>query len=160
MIRTAVAAALLLAFGGAQAQDKPKPPPAWQQGKPPAMADSKLAPLAGRMTETPASEIPVAKLKVPKGFKVELWATGMPGARSMAQGDKGKIYIGTRTIGRVYEVTDHGDKRTTRVVADKLTQPAGVAYANGSLYVIAIDKALPSVTSILQNLPLLISPFG
>jgi len=94
------------------------------------------------MTETPASEIPVAKLKVPKGFKVELWATGMPGARSMAQGDKGKIYIGTRTIGRVYEVTDHGDKRTTRVVADKLTQPAGVAYANGSLYVIAIDKAL------------------
>jgi glucose/arabinose dehydrogenase len=142
MIRTAVAAALLLAFGSAQAQDKPKPPPAWHQGKPAAMADSKLAPLAGRMTETPASEIPVNKLKVPKGFKVELWATGVPGARSMAQGDKGKIYIGTRVIGRVYEVTDHGDKRTTRVVVDKLTQPAGVAYANGSLYVMAIDKVL------------------
>jgi hypothetical protein len=58
------------------------------------------------MTETPASEIPVDKIKVPKGFKVELWASGMPGARAMAQGDKGKIYIGTRTIGRVYEVTD------------------------------------------------------
>ena len=142
MIRTAVAAALLLAFGGAQAQDKPKPPPAWHQGKPAAMADSKLAPLAGKMTETPASEIPVDKIKVPKGFKVELWASRMPGARSMAQGDKGKIYIGTRVIGRVYEVTDHGDKRTTRVVIDKLTQPAGVAFANGSLYVIAIDKAL------------------
>jgi glucose/arabinose dehydrogenase len=142
MIRTAVATALLLAFGGAQAQDKPKPPPAWHQGKPAAQADSKLAPLAGKMTETPASEIPVDKIKVPKGFKVELWASGLPGARAMAQGDKGKIYIGTRTIGRVYEVTDHGDKRTSRVVVDKLTQPAGVAYANGSLYVIAIDKAL------------------
>ncbi len=142
MIRTAVAAAVLLAFGSAQAQDKPKPPPAWHQGKPPAMAESKLAPLAGKMTETPASEIPVNKLKVPKGFKVELWATGMPGARAMAQGDKGKIYIGTRTIGRVYEVTDKDGKRTSRVVVDKLTQPAGVAFANGSLYVIAIDKAL------------------
>ena len=142
MIRTAVATALLLAFGGAQAQDKPKPPPAWHQGKPAAMADSKLAPLAGKMTETPASEIPVDKIKVPKGFKVELWASGMPGARAMAEGDKGKIYIGTRTIGRVYEVTDKDGKRTSRVVIDKLTQPAGVAYANGSLYVIAIDKAL------------------
>ena len=142
MIRTAVATALLLAFGGAQAQDKPKPPPAWHQGKPAAMADSKLAPLAGKMTETPASEILVDKIKVPKGFKVELWASGMPGARAMAECDKGKIYIGTRTIGRVYEVTDKDGKRTSRVVIDKLTQPAGVAYANGSLYVIAIDKAL------------------
>jgi glucose/arabinose dehydrogenase len=142
MIRTAIAAAVLLAFGTAQAQDKPAPPPAWHQGKPAAMGDSKLAPLAGKMTETPAGEIPVNKLKVPKGFKVELWASGMPGARSMAEGDKGKIYIGTRLIGRVYEVTDKDGKRTSRVVVDKLTQPAGVAFANGALYVIAIDKAL------------------
>ena len=142
MIRTAMAAAVLLAFGIAQAQDKPAPPPAWHQGKPAALADSKLAPLAGKMTETAASEIPINKIKVPKGFKVELWATGMPGARAMAEGDKGKIYIGTRTIGRVYEVTDKDGKRTSRVIVDKLTQPAGVAFANGSLYVIAIDKAL------------------
>jgi glucose/arabinose dehydrogenase len=42
----------------------------------------------------------------------------------------------------VYEVTDNGDRRSVRVVVDKLTQPAGVAFANGSLYVMAIDKAL------------------
>jgi glucose/arabinose dehydrogenase len=142
MIRTAIAAGVLLAFGAAQAQDKPKPPPAWHQGKPAAMADSKLAPLAGKMTETAAGEIPVNKIKLPKGFKAELWASGMPGARAMAEGDKGKIYIGTRTIGRVYEVTDKDGKRTSRVVVDKLTQPAGVAFAGGALYVIAIDKAL------------------
>ncbi len=142
MMKTAIAAALLLALVGAQAQDKPKPPPAWQQGKPAAMADSKLAPLAGKMTETPAGEIPIDRLKVPKGFKVEIWATGIPGARGMAQGDKGKIYIGTRIIGRVYEVTDAGDKRTSRVVVDKLVQPSGVAFAGGSLYVMAINKVL------------------
>ncbi len=139
MKRTLLAAALLAAMS---VYAQPKPPPAWQQGKPPAMADSKLAPLAGRMTETPASEIPIGKLKLSKGFKAEIWASGMPGARAMARGPGGKIYIGTRIIGRVYEVTDAGDKRTSRVVVDKLTQPAGVAMQGDSLYVFAIDKVL------------------
>jgi glucose/arabinose dehydrogenase len=139
MKRTVLAAALLAAM---TAYAQPKPPPAWHQGKPPALDASTLAPHAGRNTETPASEIPVHKLKVPKGFKVELWASGFPGGRAMARGDKGRIYLGTRGIGRVYEVTDHGDKRTSRVVVDKLTQPAGVAFQDGALYVMAIDKVL------------------
>ena len=139
MKRTLLAAALLAAM---TVYAQPKPPPAWHQGKPPAMADSKLAPLAGRMTETPASEIPINKVKLPKGFAVEIWATGMPGGRAMARGEKGKIYLGTRGIGRVYEVTDEGTRRTTRVVVDKLTQPSGVAMRGGSLYVMAINKVL------------------
>jgi glucose/arabinose dehydrogenase len=61
----------------------------------------------------------------------------------MALSDSGKkVYSGTRGIGRVYEVTDEGGKRSVRVVADKLTQPAGVAFNKGSLYVMAIDKVL------------------
>ena len=139
MKRTLIAAALLAATA---AYAQPKPPPAWQQGKPPAMADSKLAPLAGRNTETPASDIPIDKVKLPKGFTAEIWATGMPGGRAMARGESGKIYLGTRGMGRVYEVTDQGGRRTTRVVVDKLTQPSGVAMKGGSLYVMAIDKVL------------------
>ena len=50
--------------------------------------------------------------------------------------------MGTRALGRVYEVTDNGKERTSRVVVDKLTQPAGVAFQNGNLYVMAIDKVL------------------
>src|SRR5262245_49660863 len=96
--------------------------PAWHQGKGDAMKDSKLAPHAGRMTETPAGDVPVSKLKAPAGFKVELWANGLPGGRAMALSEDGKkVYVGTRAIGRVYEVTDAGDKRTVRVVVDKLT---------------------------------------
>ncbi len=136
------AAAVALAFG-AQAQDKPKPPPIWKQGMPEKMKDSTLAPHAGKMTETPASDVPVSKLKAPAGFKVELWASGLPGGRAMALSDDGKkVYVGTRGIGRVYEVTDEGGKRTVRTVVDKLTQPAGVAYKDGALYVFAIDKVL------------------
>jgi glucose/arabinose dehydrogenase len=145
MMKTGIifSAIAIFACASTQAQDKPKPPPAWHQGKPPGMAESKLAPHAGKMTETPPSEIPVDKLKVPAGFKVELWATGLPGGRAMALSDDGKkVYVGTRVIGRVYEVSDEGDKRRVRVVVDKLTQPAGVAFKDGALYVFAIDKVL------------------
>ncbi len=118
------------------------PPPAWQQGRSAELASSTLAPVAGKMTATPASDIPVSSFKLPPGFKAEIWATGMPGARAMARGEGGKIYIGTRGIGRVYELTDNGSQRSSRVVVDKLTQPSGVAFRNGSLYVMAIDKVL------------------
>ncbi len=117
-------------------------PQAWQQGRLPEQAGSTLAPVAGKLTATPASEIPLSSFKLPPGFKAEIWATGMPGARAMARAENGKIYIGTRGIGRVYELTDSGGARSSRVVVDKLVQPSGVAYANGSLYVMAIDKVL------------------
>jgi glucose/arabinose dehydrogenase len=118
------------------------PPPAWQQGRTADQATSPLAPIAGKLTVTPASDIPLNKLKLPPGFKAEIWATGMPGGRAMAQGDNGKIYLGTRGIGRVYEVSDNGATRSVRTVVDKLNQPAGVEYRKGALYVMAIDKVL------------------
>jgi glucose/arabinose dehydrogenase len=117
------------------------PPPAWKQGMKADMADSKLAPHAAKFTVTPASEIPVSKLKLPAGFKIEVWSTGTPGVRAMARGDSGKIYAGTRPLGRVYEITDNGRERSSRVVVDKLNQPA-VVINKGSLYVMAIDKVL------------------
>jgi glucose/arabinose dehydrogenase len=143
-MKTLIAAAVAAAFAApALAQDKPAAPPIWHQGKPPAQAESKLAPHAGKMTETPASDIPVSKLKLPAGFKAEIWAAGLPGGRAMAVSDDGKkVYVGTRVIGRVYEVSDEGGKRTVRTVVDKLTQPAGVALKDGNLYVFAIDKVL------------------
>jgi glucose/arabinose dehydrogenase len=137
----AAAGVLALSVQSAFAQ-APAAPPAWHQGKPPALADSKLAPVAGKMTETPASEIPIDKMKLPAGFKAEIWATGLVGARAMTMNeDQTKMWVGTRGIGRIYEVTNEGDKRSVKVVAEKLTQPTSV-YANGALYVFAIDKVL------------------
>ena len=59
---------------------------AWKQGMTPEQANSTLAPLAGKLTVTPAADIPVGKLKLPPGFKLELWATGIPGGRAIAEG--------------------------------------------------------------------------
>lgn len=139
--KTALALSLFAAAAAAWAQ-APAAPPAWKQGMPDSMANSTLAPLAGKLTVTPAAQIPIDKLRMPAGFSVEIWASGLPGGRAMTRGDDGKIYVGTRGLGRVYEVTDSGGARTVRTVADKLNQPAGVAFKNGSLYVMAIDKVL------------------
>lgn len=106
------------------------------------MAASPLASHAGRNIAVPAGEIPVRNLRGPPGLKVELWASGMPGVRAMTRSASGRIYGGTRGLGRVCEVTHSGGTRSSRVLADRLNQPAGVAYGNGSLYVMAIDKVL------------------
>ena len=103
----------------------------------PSMADFKLAPHASPMTVTPLEKIQLGKLKVPAGFKVEVWAHGMPGARMMARGDKGTLFIGTRVIGKVYAVTDKDGKREHKVIAEGLQQPNGIAFKNGTLYVIS-----------------------
>ena len=134
--------ALLAATAAFELQAQTPPPPAWKQGQPPSMADSKLAPHASPMTVTPLDKIQLSKLKVPAGFKVEVWAHGMPGARMMARGDKGTLFIGTRVIGKVYAVTDKDGKREHKVIAEGLQQPNGIAFKNGNLYVISIDKAL------------------
>lgn len=117
------------------------PPPAWQQGRTDAMANSTLAPLAARLVVTKAADVPLDKLKLPPGFKIEVWADSVPGIRAIARGDNGKYYAGTRPLGRVYEITDNGQTRTSRVLVDKLDQPA-VAYKDGNLVVMAVDKVL------------------
>lgn len=104
------------------------------------MKNPNLSGHAAKMTVTPPSEIPLDRIKVPKGFKVELWAHGMPGVRMMARGSKGTVWAGTRTIGRVYEIKDKGGARQHRILAQKLTQPNGVAFQGGNLYVMAINR--------------------
>ena len=135
----------LLAIGFSQALAQtapaPAPAPAWQQGRSATQATSPLAPVAGKLTVTPASDIQINQLKLPAGFKIELWSTGTPGVRAMSRGESGKTYAGTRPLGRVYEITDSGGQRTSRVVVDKLDQPATLMH-KGSLYVFAVDKVL------------------
>src|SRR5262245_40802787 len=66
-----------------------QPPPPWTQGRPPDMATSPLAPNPQPPAPTPAKDIPIDKVKLPPGFKIEVWADMMANARSMALGSKG-----------------------------------------------------------------------
>ena len=113
----------------------PAPPPPWQQGRTPEQATSTLHPFAPQMTGRPASELPVDKLTVPAGFKVEVWADGVPEARSLALGDKGTVFVSNRLAKNVYAVVDHGGKREVKTLLKGLNAPNGIAFSKGTLYV-------------------------
>jgi len=133
-----VAAAIAAAFAvPVMAQDKPAaaPPPSWQQGKPAALQESTLHPFAPHLTGRPAKDLPVNTLKVPAGFKVEVWADGIPEARSLALGDKGTVFVSNRNAKSVYAVVDKGGKREVRTLFTGLDAPNGIAFNKGTLYV-------------------------
>ena len=118
----------------AQAQ-APAPPPSWQQGRSAEQEKSTLHPFAIEVTGKSAKLLPVDKLKVPAGFKVDVWAEGAPGARSMAQGDKDTVFVGTRQLKDVYAVVDRGGKREVKTILKGLDSPNGIVFSKGTLYV-------------------------
>ncbi|MDQ7089072.1 MAG: PQQ-dependent sugar dehydrogenase [Methylococcales bacterium] len=78
------------------------------------------------------------QLSVPDGFTLSIFAQNVPNARTLALGDNGVVYVGTRQQGSVYALQDSNndgvaDKKYT--LATDLYMPNGVAYKNGTLYV-------------------------
>ncbi len=146
MRRTLVIALTVVLLGAvtswlipAQAQ-QPAPPPSWKQGQPSSMAESMLAPIAQPPAPKAPGEIPIDKIKVPAGFKVELWASGINNARAMAWGDKGTLFVSSRVAGNVYAVVDKGGSREVKTIAKGLNLPNGVAFKAGTLYVAEIHR--------------------
>ncbi len=130
-----LAGALIAAAAQAQAPAAPAAPPSWQQGRNAEQEKSPLHPFAIEVTGKSAKELPVDKLKVPDGFKVEVWAEGLPGARSMALGSKGTVFVGTRQLKEVYAIVDRGGKREVKTILKGLESPNGVVFSRGTLYV-------------------------
>lgn len=126
-----------LAPPGAQAAPAapPAPPPSWQQGRSAEQDSSPLHPFAPILTGRAAAELAVTSLKVPRGFKVEVWAEGVPEARSLALGDKGTVFVGNRNLKDVYAIVDSGGKREVKKILKGLNSPNGVAFSKGTLYV-------------------------
>ncbi len=96
---------------------------------------SPLHPFAPHLTGRPASELPVNKLRVPEGFKIEVWAEGVPEARSLALGDKGTVFVANRNLANVYAIVDAGGKREVKTLLKGLKAPNGVVFDKGTLYV-------------------------
>jgi glucose/arabinose dehydrogenase len=83
----------------------------------------------------PADKLPVAQLKAPKGFKVEVYASGIANARSLRLGDKGTVFVSNRQLDKVYAVVDRNGKREVKVLASGMDRPNGLAFHNGTLYI-------------------------
>ena len=132
MLRTLIAASAMAAFTFAQAQS---PAPAWQQGRSAELANSPLHPFAPHMTGRPAKDLPIDKLKVPAGFKVEVWVDGIAEARSLALGDKGTVFVSNRNAKSVYAVIDRNGQREVKEILKGKNSPNGIAFSKGTLYV-------------------------
>jgi glucose/arabinose dehydrogenase len=109
-------------------------------GRPEGEHAAKLAPVAPPPIPTPADKLPVAKLKVPQGFKVEVFASGVGNARSIRIGDKGTVFVGSRLLDKVYALTEKDGKHQAKVIASGLHRPNGLAFHKGALYVAELSK--------------------
>src|ERR1700748_632541 len=141
----ALAAVALLAGTSAvsaQQQDKSKPLKKYESGTkefwthPPddwflgdeTEAQKGLAPPSGPPTGASEKELAdiVQKIKLPPGFKIEVWAPGVLQARQMAWGDKGTLFVGSFDLGNVYAITDKDGKREVKTVIKGLKMPTGL----------------------------------
>jgi glucose/arabinose dehydrogenase len=97
--------------------------------------------LPGTAAETPALD----SIKMPPGFKIELFADGVKNARSMVRTPGGTLFVGTRRAGNVYAILDkNNDYKADEVItiASGLRMPNGVDFRKGSLYVAEVSKVL------------------
>jgi glucose/arabinose dehydrogenase len=91
----------------------------------------------------PADKIQLDTLELPPGFSIGVFADGLENARSLARGEKGTIFVGTRRAGNVYAVVDRdGDGRADDkyVLAEGLNMPNGVAFRDGALYLAEVHR--------------------
>ena len=92
--------------------------------------------LAGTTTVTNAqSNLPLNTITMSPGFKIEVYANGIPNARSMTLGTNGTLFVGSRSAGKVYAVTGNAGATQVSVIASGLDQPNGVAFRDSSLYI-------------------------
>ena len=118
-----------------------KPPPDWFLGDE-NKEQKGQAPNPGQPTPTPRAELDkiLAGIKLPPGFKIAVWADSVPQARQMAWGDKGTLFVGTFDKGTVHSVSGPDGQKVVKPFITGLRMPTGVAFQDGALYVVDIDK--------------------
>ena len=116
-----------------------------------ALTAAAIAPPVSTQERAPAgspasADLPLDLIKLPPGFRIEVYASGVTNARELALGPKGTVFVGSRNKpdgDKVYALVDkNGDQKADRVltIAKGLNEPNGVAVHNGSLYVGEISR--------------------
>lgn len=103
-------------------------------------AAGKLAPVASPPLPTAADKLPAAQIKLPPGFNIEVYSSGIANARSLRVGDKGTVFVGTRFGNKVTAIVKKDGKTENKVIAEGLYRPNGLAYHNGTLYIAELSQ--------------------
>jgi glucose/arabinose dehydrogenase len=148
-----IAGALLAAPAFAQqppASAPPATPPAAAQPLPPGSpligrpegnaAAAKLAPIASPPLPAPADKLPTAKLKLPAGFNIEVYASG---------------FVGTRFGNKVTAIVKKDGKTEIKTVAEGLYRPNGLAIHKGTLYIAELSQVskIENIENVLDKPP-------
>jgi glucose/arabinose dehydrogenase len=131
----------------------------WAKGRPKSNdVAMKMAPVPAFPIPTAADKLPTAKIKVPPGFKVETWASGLLDARGMRLGDKGTVFVSSLFVaGKIYAVVERGGARGSKTIAQDLMLPNGIEFHKGALYV-ATPKAITRYDDVEDHLDKLPAP--
>ena len=105
-----------------------------------------------------SGKLPLHEIRLPPGFKIDVYAEGVLGARSLCHGPDGILFVSTRDKGMVYALRDtSGDQRADLIytLASGLNMPNGVAWRDGALYVAEVSRILryDDIASRLANPP-------
>ncbi|MET0323134.1 MAG: PQQ-dependent sugar dehydrogenase [Duganella sp.] len=102
------------------------------------------APIADQAARPATAGIDLTGFKLPKGFRISVYADGVDAARSMAVSPSGIVYVGSRKVGKVYALVPRADRQGADVVtiASGLENPIGVTLVNGALYVGEISRVI------------------
>jgi glucose/arabinose dehydrogenase len=91
------------------------------------------------------SGLPLERIQLPEGFTINVFADKVKNARSLELSPNGTLFVGTRGEGKVYALRDtDGDHRADEqyTIAEGLKLPNGVAFRDGSLYVVTRSQIL------------------
>jgi glucose/arabinose dehydrogenase len=129
-ISSAVIAATLLVGTASQAQHRPEP----------RVASSRVYTNAPAKVEWEPTVID--RLRVPGGFRISVFASGLGTARMLAVGDDGTIYVTRRDSGDVLALKDDGTGKavTPRKVVTDLPRVHGIALHGGRMYLATIRE--------------------
>lgn len=102
----------------------------------------------GQVQVTTVDSGSLEDIMLPKGYKIEIYASGAANAREMDFAEDGTLFVGSSDAGKVYAIrSDH----SVIVIDDNLKMPAGLDYYNGDLYVAEISRIL-KYENILQTM--------
>jgi glucose/arabinose dehydrogenase len=107
-----------------------------------AVAAAAALPAGAQSTATSSG---LAGLKLPKGFRIAVYADKVESARELAVTPSGLVFVGSRKAGKVYALVDadkDGVAEKVVTVAEGLNKPNGVALLGGDLYVGEISRII------------------
>lgn len=137
-------------------------PLAWSQSEGPYRTSRASGSLA-KPAQIQFAEALLKEIKVPAGYKVNVFAKGIDGPRMMAVGDDGTVYVSVPKTGSILALKDtNGDgiAEETKSFVTGYDKAHGMAIRDGKMYFVALKKVYvvdlkdgSKVKTLIENLP-------